>query len=113
MLVYVDFLLNFGPGNSLIYNLHNCPGEKLTRNLHSAFFCLCLQCGKPSHYLKALDSMYNRAKVKVEKLTKRHQKNFTIPPQSGNESVCPKEQHKQSRSSPDRDGDIDNELQHF
>jgi len=51
--------------------------------------------------------------VEIEKLTKRHQENFTIPPQSGNESVRPKEQHKQSRGSPDRDSDIDNELQHF
>jgi len=56
--------------------------------------------------------MHNGAKVEIEKLTKRHQENFTIP-QTGNESVRPKEQHKESRGSPNRDSNIDNELQHF
>ena len=57
--------------------------------------------------------MHNRAKVEIEKLTNRENKNFTILPQGSDKSTRPKEQHKQSRGSPNRDGDIDNELQHF
>jgi hypothetical protein len=56
--------------------------------------------------------MHNGTEVEIEKLTKRHQENFTIIPQSGNKSVRPKEQHKEGRGSPDRDSDIDNKLQH-
>ncbi len=51
--------------------------------------------------------------MKVEKVTKRHNKNFTISPQSCNESIRPKEQHKKGRSSPDRDSNSDNKLKHF
>ena len=57
--------------------------------------------------------MNNRTEVDIEELPKRHQENFTILPQGGDKSVRPKEQHKESRGSPDRDSDIDNELQHF
>ena len=109
----VDFLLNFGPDNFLTYNLHNCPGKNLTQSLHSAFFCLCVQFGDSSYYLKALNSMDNGAEVKVKEFTNWNNKDFTVLQQNGKESVCPKEQHKQSRGSPDRDGDNDNEFQHF
>lgn len=56
--------------------------------------------------------MYNRTEVDIEKLAKRHQENFTIISQSGDKSVCPKEQHKEGRSSPNRDSNFHNKLQH-
>ena len=56
--------------------------------------------------------MHNRAEVNIEELPKRYQENFTIFPKSRDESVRPKEQHKEGRGNPNRDGDIDNELQH-
>ena len=105
-------MLNFGPGNSLTHNLHKCPGEKLTQSLHSAFFNLCLQFDDSSHYLKTLDSMHNRAEVEIKERAKRKHKNFTFTAISRNESIDPKEQHKEGGSSPNRDSDIDNKLQH-
>jgi hypothetical protein len=93
-----------------IFLLRLGPGQKLTRNLHSAFY---FKFGIAPHNLKALNGMDDGAKVKIKEFTKRHNQNFTIMSQSGDESVRPKEQHKQSRGSPDRDGNIDNELQHF
>jgi len=57
--------------------------------------------------------MYNRAEVEIEELTKRHQENFTIFPQGSDESIRPKEQHKQRGSEPNGNREHDNELQHF
>jgi len=71
------------------------------------------QLGITTHYAKALASVNDGAKVKVDKLAKREQKNLTITLPSGDESVSPKVEHKESRGNPDRDGNIDNELQHF
>lgn len=57
--------------------------------------------------------MDNGAKVNEEKLSKRHNENLTIPPQGRKESICPKEQHKQSRSQIDGNGKVNNEVQHI
>lgn len=103
----VDFLLNFGPGNSFTQNLHNHPAQNLTQSLHSAF-----QFGIPPHNLKALDGMDNGAEVNIEKLPKRKNQNFTFS-QTCDESVRPKEQHKQGRSNPNSDSNFNDEFQHF
>ena len=56
--------------------------------------------------------MHNGAEVNIEESAKRHQKNFTILPQGGDESVRPKEQHKEGRGSPNRNSNFNNKLQH-
>lgn len=57
--------------------------------------------------------MDDGAKVEVKELTERKQKNLAFVAISRDESVSPEEQHKEGRGSPNRDSDIDNELQHF
>lgn len=76
-------------------------------------FRLFLKFGVTPHYAEALDGMDDGAEMKVDKLAKREQKNFTFATISRDESINPEEQHEQGRGNPDRDSDIDNELQHF
>jgi hypothetical protein len=56
--------------------------------------------------------MHNGAEVNVEKVTNRHQENFTIFSKNGYHCVKPKANHEQRRSSPNRDCENENKFQH-
>lgn len=76
------------------------------------FFCLLFEFGISPHNAETLASVDDGAKVKIKKPAEREQKNLTFVVISRDESVSPEEQHKQGRGSPNRDSEIDNELQH-
>ena len=56
--------------------------------------------------------MHNGTEVNVEKVTNRHQENFTLLVKKHYCCVKPKTNHEQGRSSPNRNGKNENKFQH-
>jgi hypothetical protein len=56
--------------------------------------------------------MHNGAEVDIEKVTNRHQENFTTFSENCYHCVKPKANHEQRRSSPNRDCENENKFQH-
>ena len=57
--------------------------------------------------------MNNGAEMDVEKAPKGHNENFTTLAESSDKSVGPTNEHKDRGRHPNRNSDINNELQHF